>query len=216
MTTLLLIDTSPRKDAVSRELTNRFVEAWSAQHPDSTIIHRDVGANPPEHLDDDLIDALRRQPQSLNNRQRAAIAASDAMIAEMQAADAIVVGAPFHNFTITGALRTWIDHVARPGKTFGYDPKTGPKGLLDDKPVFVLSTRGGNYGDGDPANPHPADFQSGYLRHIFTFMGIKDVRIIAANGLDISPDSRRQGLDGAYAAIDKAVAAVQSDVADAA
>ncbi len=106
--------------------------------------------------------------------------------------------------------------MARPGKTFGYDPKTGPKGLLGDKPVFVLSTRGGNYGDGDPENPHPADFQSGYLRHIFAFLGIKDVRIIAANGLDISPESRRQGLDGAHAAIDGAIAAVQPDIADAA
>ncbi len=208
MNTLLVIDTSPRKDAVSRNLTNQFVEAWAAKHPDARIIHRDIGGNPPEHLDDELIDALRRNPESLSERQAAAVAASDAMIEELTEADAIVVGSPMHNFTITGALRTWIDHIARPGKTFGYDPATGPHGLLDDKPVYVVSTRGGQYGDGDPADPHPADFQSGYLRHIFGFIGIKSVNIIAANGLDMGPEPRAEGLAAATAKIDATVAAV--------
>ena len=138
MKTLLVLDTSPRNDAVSRQLTSRFIDKISARFANIRIIHRDIGANPPAHLDDELIDALRREPEVLSDRQIAARAASDAMIAEMKEADAIVVGAPMHNFTITGAFRTWIDHVARPGKTFGYDPKTGPVGLLDDKPVYVL------------------------------------------------------------------------------
>jgi len=207
MSTLLVLDTSPRKDAVSRGLTQKFVAAWSAKHPGATIIHRDIGANPPAHLDDDLIDALRRTPDSLNDRQAAAVAASDAMIDELNQADAIVVGAPMHNFTITGALRTWIDHIARPGKTFGYDPATGPYGLLDDKPVYVVSTRGGQYGESDPADPHPADFQSGYLRHIFGFIGLKTIHIIAANGLDMGPEPRAEGLAAAEAKIAAALAA---------
>ncbi len=205
MQTLLVLDTSPRQDAVSRSLTNQFVEKWSAQNPDGRVIHRDIGGNPPEHLDDELIDALRRNPESLNDRQAAAVAASDAMIDELAAADAIVIGAPMHNFTITGALRTWIDHIARPGKTFGYDPAKGPFGLLDDKPIYVVSTRGGQYGDGDPADPHPADFQTGYLRHIFGFIGIKSVNVIAANGLDMGPEPRADGIATASAKIDAAV-----------
>lgn len=205
MKTLLVLDTSPRNDAVSRQLTSRFIDKISARFANIRIIHRDIGANPPAHLDDELIDALRREPEVLSDRQIAARAASDAMIAEMKEADAIVVGAPMHNFTITGAFRTWIDHVARPGKTFGYDPKTGPVGLLDDKPVYVLSTRGGKYGDGSPENSNPADFQSGYLRHIFAFIGLKDVRIIAANGMDMGPEPRAQGITEANALIDTAV-----------
>lgn len=207
MTTLLVLDTSPSKTSVSRELTERFVEKIGAKFADARIIHRDIGQNPPEHIDDELINALRRQPDELTKRQIAARAYSDAMIDEMNEADAIVIGAPFHNFTISGALRTWIDHVARPGKTFAYDPDKGLMGLLADKPVYVLSSRGGKYGDGDLSAPHPADFQSGYLRHILGFIGLKDVRIIAANGMDMGPDHRAEGIAEANTKIDDAVAA---------
>ncbi|MDP4795354.1 MAG: NAD(P)H-dependent oxidoreductase [Rhodospirillales bacterium] len=206
MKTLLVMDTSPRNDSVSRQLTSHFIEKVSAQFPDVRVLHRDIGANPPEQIDDELINALRREPETLTDRQIAARTASDAMIAEMAQADAIVIGAPMHNFTITAAMRTWLDHVARPGKTFGYDPQTGPIGLLKDKPVYVLSTRGGKYGDGSPENASPADFQSGYLRHIFAFMGLKDVRIIAANGMDMGPEPRAEGIAEANKLIDAAVA----------
>ena len=207
MSNLLVLDTSPRKDAVSRSLTEGFIAAWTDRFPTATIVHRDIGANPPAHIDDELIDALRRNPDHLSERQPAAIAASDAMIAELAAADVIVIGAPMHNFTITGALRTWIDHIARPGKTFGYDPETGPHGLLDDKPVYVISTRGGKYGEGNPESPNPADFQSGYLRHIFGFMGLKTINIIAANGMDMGPDHKAEGLKDAEAKINDVIAA---------
>jgi len=207
MNNLLVLDTSPRKDAVSRSLTEGFISAWGDKFSDASIVHRDIGANPPEHIDDELIDALRRDPDHLSDRQTAAIAASDAMIAELAAADVIVVGAPMHNFTISGALRTWIDHIARPGKTFGYDPETGPHGLLDDKPVYVISTRGGKYGDGDPEDPNPADFQSGYLRHIFGFIGLKNVNIIAANGMDMGGDHRANGIKEAKDKINNVIAA---------
>lgn len=206
MSNLLVIDTSPRKDAVSRSLTEGFVNQWSEKFPDATIVHRDIGANPPGHLDDEMIEALRKNPDTLSERQTAVIAAADAMIAELKAADVIVLGAPLHNFTIPSALKTYIDHIARPGKTFGYDPETGPHGLLEDKPVYVLSTRGGAYGEGDPDDPHPADFQSGYLRHIFGFIGINSVHIIAANGMDMGPDNKEKGLKSANAKIKDVVA----------
>lgn len=207
MNNLLVLDTSPRKDAVSRSLTEGFISAWGDKFSEASIVHRDIGANPPEHIDDELIDALRRDPDHLSDRQTAAIAASDVMIAELAAADVIVVGAPMHNFTISGALRTWIDHIARPGKTFGYDPETGPHGLLDDKPVYVISTRGGKYGDGDPEDPNPADFQSGYLRHIFGFIGLKNVNIIAANGMDMGGDHRANGIKEAKDKINNVIVA---------
>lgn len=207
MSNLLVLDTSPRRDAVSRSLTEGFVSQWSEKFPDATIVHRDIGGRPLEHLDDELIEALRKDPDSLSDRQTAAIAASDAMIAELESADAIVIGAPMHNFTISGALRTYIDHIARPGKTFGYDPEKGPHGLLSDKPVYVLSTRGGKYGEGDPDDPHPADFQTGYLRHIFGFIGIKNVQVIAANGMDMGLDHKEEGLKSARAKINTIVEA---------
>lgn len=203
MSNLIVIDTSPRKDSVSRRLSERFIENWANAYPDARIVHRDVGANPPEHLDDELIDALRREPEKLSERQIAARQTSDAMIAELQDADVIVIGAPMHNFTITGAFRTWLDHIARPGRTFGYKPGIGPEGLLQDKPVYVLSSRGGKYGDGDPEHPHPADFQTGYIRHILGFMGLTDITVITANGMDMGDEVRAEGLAVAENKIDE-------------
>ena len=207
MKTLLVLNTSPRTDAISRGLTRSFIDQWLNVNPDGKILERDIGANPPEHLDDELIDALRRNPEKLSPRQLEVLDRSNKMIEELALADAVVIGAPMHNFTITGAMRTWIDHIARPGKTFGYEPEKGPIGLLNNKPIFVISTRGGQYGDGDPDNPNPADFQSDYLRHIFKFVGLSDVRIIAANGLDMGDEARAKGLEQANAKILQSVAA---------
>jgi len=200
MKTLFVLDTSPRHDALSRKLTQKFVSSWTAANPDGAVLHHDIGTNPPAHLDDELIDALRRNPETLNQRQLDALNASDATIEDLARADMIVIGAPMHNFTITGSFRAWIDHIARPGKTFGYSSNR-PQGLLNDKPVYVLSTRGGQYGDGDPDNPHPADFQTGFLHHIFRFIGLQTVTIIAANGMDMGEEARMAGLDKAEKAI---------------
>lgn len=208
MTTVLAIDTSPSTNSVSRSLVEQFITKLTAANPGTQIIHRDVGLTPPEHLDDALIDALRRQPETLDARQQAARDASDAMVEELKAADVVVIGAPFHNFSISGAFRTWIDHIARPGVTFGYKPDVGPVGLIDDKPVYVISARGGKYGSGDVNDPHPADFQTPYVRHVLKFMGISDVRIIAANGMDMGDEHRAQGLAEAGAKIDAAVAEI--------
>ena len=196
MSTLLVIDTSPSRGAVSRRLTQRFVAEWTESNPGGTVLRQDVGTNAPDQLNDELIEALRRNPESVNEYQAKALAASDTMIDEIVRADMIVIGAPMHNFTITGPFRTWLDHVARPGKTFGFN-ETGAFGLLEDKPVYVLSTRGGDYGNGDPSEPHPADFQSNYMRHIFGFMGLRSLSIIAANGLDMGDEPRAAGIDEA-------------------
>lgn len=196
MSTLLVINTSPSRDAVSRSLTQRFVAEWTGSNPGGTVLRQDVGVNAPDQLNDELIEALRRNPESVNEYQSKAIDASDAMIDEIVRADMIVIGAPMHNFTITGTFRTWLDHIARPGKTFGFN-ETGAFGLLEDKPVYVLSTRGGDYGNGDPSEPHPADFQSSYMRHIFSFMGLQSLSIIAANGLDMGDEPRAAGISEA-------------------
>lgn len=207
MDNLLVLHASPRRDANSRDLTQKFIEQWSEKFPTSKIVTRDIGATPPEHLDDDMIVALRGNPESFTEHQKSALAYSDQLIEELSNADAIVIGSPMHNFTITAALRTYLDHIARPGKTFGYDAETGPFGMLKDKPVYVISTRGGQYGDGDPDNANPYDFQSGYIRHIFAFLGITNVNIIAANGMDMGEEAHNQGVKDAEEKIAKNIAA---------
>lgn len=206
MSTLLVIDTSPSKGSVSRQLTQKFVAEWTKSNPDGTVLRQDVGAKPPAHLDDKLIDALLRDPKSLNKKQSKAVEASDAAIDQLNQADMIVIGTPLHNFSISSGFKAWIDHVAIAGKTFGYSEK-GPVGLLKDRPVYVISARGGEYGDGAANNPHPADFQTGYMRHIFAFMGIQSINIIAANGMDMGDEPRAAGIEAAEQKIQAVFAA---------
>lgn len=194
MSTLLVLDTSPSKTSVSRQLTEQFVSEWTKANTDGTVLRQNVGVKPPAHLDEALLEALRRNPKTLNKKQAKALEVSNAAIEELNQADMIVIAAPMHNFTISSSFKTWIDHVAIAGKTFGFSEK-GPEGLLKDRPVYVISARGGDYGDGAADNPHPADFQTGYVRHIFAFMGIQSINIIAANGMDMGDEPRAAGIE---------------------
>ncbi|MEM9603278.1 MAG: NAD(P)H-dependent oxidoreductase [Pseudomonadota bacterium] len=196
MSTLLILDTSPSKASVSRQLTETFVREWAKANPNGTVLRRDVGMNPPAHLDEKLLEALRSNPELLSDHHKKAHHDSDSAIEELNQADMIVIGAPMHNFSISSGFKAWIDHVAIAGKTFGFSEK-GPEGLLKDRPVYVISARGGDYGDGAETNPHPADFQTGYVRHIFAFMGIQSINIIAANGMDMGDEPRAAGIDEA-------------------
>ena len=155
---------------------------------------------------------LRSDVENPTKAQAAAIAQSDAMIAELDTADIILIGAPTYNFTISAQMRTYLDYITRSGKTFGYT-ETGPKGLLADRPVFIISTRGGQYGDGSLDQPNPFDFQSGYVRHILGFIGLTTVEIIAANGIDMGDTSKAEGLANARTKIDALVKAKASELA---
>jgi FMN-dependent NADH-azoreductase len=106
--------------------------------------------------------------------QKAALAASDEMIAELEAADTIVIGVPIYNFSIPAALKAWIDLIARARKTFRYT-EAGPEGLLKGKKAYLVVTSGGVPVGSD------YDFATGYLRHVLGFVGITDVNIIAAD-----------------------------------
>lgn len=193
MKNILILKTSARDSSISASLAQEFTEAMIAQGNELSITTRDLSRDQLPNLDNGMTMALRAGKENLTANEADAIAISDEMIAELEAADMILVAAPMHNFTISAQMRTWIDYVTRPGKTFGYS-EAGPKGLLTDKAVYVFSSRGGQYGDGSPEAPNPHDFQSGYLRHIFGFMGISSVEIIAANGMDMGDEPKAIGL----------------------
>ena len=102
------------------------------------------------------------------------------VIEELLAADTLVIGSPMHNFSITSGLKTWIDHVARVGRTFQYTA-TGPEGLVKGKRAYVISARGGNYAEGSPAAGY--NHQDTYLKTVLGFIGITDVVFINAEGV---------------------------------
>lgn len=181
MRRILVIDSSPRlSQSASSRLAHHFVETWRRRRPGDAVQHRHVGALPPPHLDEETIGAFFTPPADLTPEQKAALVLSDELIAELEAADVIVIGAPMFNFSITSNLKAWIDHVARAGRTFRYT-ESGPEGLLTDKAVFVLTARGGDYSEGSPAAP--MDLQAPYLRTVLGFLGLTDITFIHAQGL---------------------------------
>ena len=205
MKKILLIQTSHRADGVSNTLSGEFTDALSGAIAGATVDRLDLAEEKLPNLDEAGMVAVRGPGEDLGAGQQAIRDRSDALIGRIEAADIVVIAAPMNNFTVSAQLRTFIDYLARPGRTFGYG-EDGPKGLLEDKPVVVISSRGGDYGDGSPDNPNPYDFQTGYIRHILGFVGLSSVKVIAANAMDRSPELREKGLAAARKGMEAMVA----------
>lgn len=180
MPTLLHLDSSPLGDAsISRHLSEEFVRHWRRQHPEGKVITRDLSANPPPVITAAWIGASFTPEEARTPEQREALAVSDTLVAELEAADEYVVGVPMHNFTIASALRLWIDQVARAGKTFAYVDGR-PVGILKGKKVTFLVASGGVYGPGSAMASF--DFVEPYLRTFFGFLGVSEAQTYAAGG----------------------------------
>ena len=193
------IDSSPRGvDFVSRDLTRQIVNRLKVVEPTLDVIRYDLGERPLPHLSSDAIGALR-QAELATAEQRELGALSDRMIEELQRADLIVIGSPMHNFGITSQLKAWFDTIIRAGKTFSYGEQ-GPEGLLKDKRAIVVETRGGVYTTGSAAS---FNHQEPHLKTLLGFIGISDVQFIHAEGLDMGPESRANGLAHAKSAIEQ-------------
>ena len=178
-TTILQIDASARRQgSVTRDLTARIV----AEHPAARVITRDLADGPVPQITEDWVAANFTPADSRTGAQRQALALSDALVAELKAADTLVIGLPVYNFALPAALKAWIDQVARAGLTFNYTAE-GPQGLLKGKRAIVAMASGGT-GAGSPI-----DFATPYIRHILSFLGITDVTVIAADGMNIEPEA---------------------------
>ena len=196
---VLHIDSSPRGvDSVSRDPTRQIVNRLKAVEPTLDVVQYDLGDRPLPHLSSDAIGALR-QAELATAEQRELGALSDRMIEELQRADLIVIGSPMHNFGITSQLKAWFDTIIRAGKTFSYGEQ-GPEGLLKDKRAIVVETRGGVYTTGSAAS---FNHQEPHLKTLLGFIGISDVQYIHAEGLDMGPESRANGLAHAKSAIEQ-------------
>ena len=157
----------------------------------SKVVVRDLDGIP--HLDGQRFAAFIAQPAARTPTQQAVVEYSDALIAELKAADTIVIGVPMYNFGIPSQLKAYFDHVARAGLTFKYTEK-GAVGLLTGKKAYLVMARGGFYGD---SHAHTT-----YVRDFLAFLGITDVEAVYAEGLAISPASKEQGVARARAQVD--------------
>ncbi|MDC7338017.1 FMN-dependent NADH-azoreductase [Streptomyces lydicus] len=160
MATLLLIDSSvfPEGGSASRSVTAAFRTAWEEQHPDGTVIHRDLAADPLPHLDGVAASAGFSDPATHTPEQQAAFALRVELAEELERADAVVIAAPMYNFTIPSTLKAWLDQVIIMGRTAGETPSA--KGT----PVTVVASRGGSYAPGTPREPF--EYVQNYLEAV--------------------------------------------------
>jgi FMN-dependent NADH-azoreductase len=175
--TILHIDASSRTaDSVSRDLTAKIV----AQLNGTEVVRRDVSAGLPL-LSEAWVGANFTPAEARTEEQKQLLAQSDALVDELLAADVLVIGAPVYNFSVPAGLKTWIDHIARAGRTFQYT-ETGPVGLLEGKRAIIAVASGGTQVGSE------IDFASTYLRHVLGFIGITDVEVIAADALSMDAE----------------------------
>ena len=188
--------------SVSRTLSSAIVAAQRAQHPGLQVSYRDLAAQPVGHLSGAHLAAGQGAvPED-------AVLAADfadgvAVLEAFLAADIMVVGAPMYNFSIPTQLKAWIDRLAIAGRTFRYGAN-GVEGLAGGKTVIVASSRGGVYSEGTPMAAF--DHQETYLRGVFNFFGITDVRFIRAEGVAMGDEQRAKSVEGAEAEILKLAA----------
>ncbi len=191
MTTILHLDSSVfGSDGQSAQLGQDFVARWLEMRPETQVIHRDLAADALPHLDAITVSAFASPPQEHTPDQAAAVARSDALIDEIQAADVLVVGLPMYNLGVPTQFKAWIDQIARAGVTFRYT-ESGAEGLLTDKKAYVLTARGGLYAG------TPADTQTPYVQGIFGLMGITDVEFVHAEGLNMGEAARQAAVEAA-------------------
>ena len=196
---ILQINSSARSTgSESTRLADEIVARLAAKG-DATITRRVLAADPHPVLDEPALQALFTPADQRTPGQSARVALDDALIAQVQAADVIVIGAPMYNFGITVQLKSWFDAIARAGVTFKYTA-TGPVGLLTGKKVYVAVTRGGMHRGG------PSDVQLPHLQTFLSFVGLDDVQFVFSEGHGMGPDAVARARAEAQQQIDAALA----------
>ncbi len=196
---LLHIDSSILGTAsMSRQLTERIAAQWRATHPGTVVDYLDLAIDAPTHLSAQSLGFRLPAGAALTDAQRQENAVSERLVSQFLAADVVVVGAPLYNFSIPSQLKAWIDRIAQVGRTFKYTDK-GPVGLAGGKTVIVASTRGGVYSTSDAGNA--MEHQESYLKAVFGFLGITDVRFVRAEGVAMGDAPKAQALAAAEADI---------------
>ena len=188
--------------SVSRQLSEEIIKQLKTTYPNSDVQIRDLSKEPVPHLEAAHFFALRTPEQERTQTQSAAAAYANELIDEIFEADFIVIGVPFYNFNIPSTLKSWLDHIAVPGRTFAYKNAAGiPEGLVKNKKVYLAIALGGVYSS---EAMKAIDNTEPYLRSFLGFLGMKDVTAFKAEGLAI-PAIREQNLQQTLSAIDEFV-----------
>lgn len=182
MTAILRVEASIKgANSVSRKLTDRVIARLLDANPDASLVSRDLSAGI-NAIDANWIAAVFTPAEARTQAQAEIVAYADALLAEVKAADIIVIGLPVYNFGVPSQLKSWFDQLARRGETFVYT-EAGPKGLIEGKKAIIAMASDGT------KKGSPVDFASGYVKHMLGFFGITDVETVAADAIAFAPDT---------------------------
>lgn len=196
---ILQINSSARiSGSESTRLADSIVLHIVASAPQASVTKRDLACDPHPIIDDATLQAMGTPPDQRTSAQTARIEMDDKLIAQLKAADVLVIGAPMYNFGMSVQLKSWFDAVARAGDTFNYTER-GPVGLLSGKKVYVGVTRGGVHRNG------ATDAQVPHLKTLLGFLGMTDVTFIYAEGLGMGPAAVTAGRAQAQVEIEAAI-----------
>lgn len=194
---ILNLTSSPRGDnSFSLKLGNAIVEKLLAVQPGSDVSIHNLAQHPLPHLNEAHLNSFFTPVEQRTPEMVAAVRHSDDAIAELQAADTLVIGVPIYNFNLPSTLKSWFDHIARAGITFRYSAQ-GPEGLVQGKKVYIAISSGGVYSEGAM---QAYDFIEPYLRFMLGFLGMTDVTVFRVEGV-ANPEQQQAALDQAIAAI---------------
>ncbi|MGZ8287555.1 MAG: FMN-dependent NADH-azoreductase [Telluria sp.] len=196
---ILQINSSARSTGSESTRIADGIVARLAAAADATVVRRNLAVSPHPAIDEAALGALFTPADQRTPEQAARVALDDALIAEIQAADTVVIGAPMYNFGMTVQLKSWFDAIARAGVTFRYTA-TGPEGLLKDKKVFVAVARGGMHKDA------PTDTQVPHIKMLLNFLGLTDVTFVYSEGLGMGPEAVAKAQAGADEQVNEAFA----------
>jgi FMN-dependent NADH-azoreductase len=204
-----------RHGSHSRRLSGRLIRRWSSVRPQDEIVYRDVGLAPPSHVDAEWIAAAFSPPGKRSDQQRARLAESDGLVAELMAADLVVVGAPMYNFGMPAPLKAWLDNIVRVGVTFGFDRKrTGEPYwpmLSPGKRLIILGARG-DYGYDPGGRQADVNFVEAGLKAPLAYIGLRDTDSIAVEFDEFADERLARSIAAAESRIDALVDRLVADL----
>ncbi|QQS14259.1 MAG: NAD(P)H-dependent oxidoreductase [Rhodospirillales bacterium] len=202
-TRLLRLDCSPKgPEAWSWRAADALEARLRAGGGGLAVTRRDLGRAPPGFVDQAFTKAMPAHRTAESARGVAALAESEALIAELEATDALLISTPMHNYTVPACLKAWIDQVVRAGRSFTIEPG-GKVGTLRDRPSYVVVASGGYYTGERARQP---DFLTSYLREILATIGLRDTRFVRLEGVTRGEDAAAEAWAGALREIEAALA----------
>jgi len=193
---LHLISSIQGNESFSKKLGDAIVDEVLKKYPGSMVQEVNLGNPAIPHITPEIIQVMFARGGQVPAEAREAERYSNTAVKQLMDSDIIVIGAPLYNFTIHTTLKSWIDHITRPGITFGYNDK-GPVGMVTGKKVYVAMSSGGIYSEG-PGQAN--DFVVPYLKAFLGFLGMTDITVFRAEGLKV-PGVKEHALEKGIASI---------------